>query len=205
MCGNNQAMEIKSRELFLSCDQNEMIRKFGLEADDGYLYVRVLGGRYAVDRTDGRISGGDGVGPVDHDIAMAIYDLLTYTAGQSDCPGISGKWVTLSTLGGLVGAGHEKKLHRPELLKPFEGKVSELRKAGELLGGTPLKKGDVSFRFPVFDCLPMVFEYWDADDEFPANVQFLWDGNADRIVHFEILYYLTAYVERRLAELVEAD
>ena len=203
MCGNHDVMAEESRKHLLTLDQEELIRKYGLEANENYMYIRVFNRPYQIDRQTGSISCRDSAVPAPHNITMAIYDMLCYSEDLKDLPPLSGNWVTLSQLGGLVGAGHAKKLHEPEVLKPFYDKVPEMNKACEDLGGQRQKGGDVSYKLPVFDFFPMWFQYWDADDEFPANIQFLWDKNALQFLHFEIVHHLTAYLEQYLTDAVK--
>ena len=40
------------------------------------------------------------------------------------------------------------------------------------LGGTPGSRGDVSLRIPVFEFFPTELRFWEADEEFPAQLQF---------------------------------
>ncbi len=203
MCGNHDVMAEEAREKLLTLDQEDLIRKYHLEADDKNLYLRVFHKPYQIDRQTGHIRGRDCAVPAPHNIAMAIYDMLCYSEDRKELPPLSGSWVTLSQLGGLVGAGHAKKLHAPEALKPFYDKVPELNQICRDLGGEEQRGGDVSYRIPVFDFFPLWFQYWDADDEFPANIQFLWDKNSLYYLHFEILYHLTLYLEDYLADAVK--
>ena len=39
-----------------------------------------------------------------------------------------------------------------------------------------------------------------ADDEFPAQLQFLWDSGALRFVHYETIFYIMGHVLNRLEE-----
>ncbi|MDO4621732.1 MAG: DUF3786 domain-containing protein [Eubacteriales bacterium] len=202
MCGNADTMTETSRQLFLTLDQEQLIQKFSLDADEENIYISFLGQTYAVNRVLGNVVIPGSFQPLPVDVVMAIYNVLTHSAEVQELPVLSGTWYTLNQLGGLLAAGHTAKLQTPEVLKPFEGKVDELRKVCEDMGGIPAKGGDVSYQLPVFPFLPMWFQYWDADDEFPASVQFLWDKDAEKLLHFEILHHTTAYIESLLANLV---
>jgi len=202
MCGNFDAMAEESRKAFLERDQEKLIRKYHLENDENALYIRMLGQEYAVDRRIGTITQRGTMKPAEHDLTMAAYDLFCYSDASSVLPEIDGGWETLAQLGGIVGAGHVRKLQQSDVIRPFAGRTDEIRKACEAMGGAPCKGGDVSYLLPVFPFLKLWFQYWDADEEFPASIQFLWDKNALEILHYEILFYTSKFVEEKIKELI---
>ena len=203
MCGNHDAMAEASRAAFLDCDQELLISKFNLDCDEDYLYIRVLNTCWQVDRRDGFITLKGSSEKAPHDIKMAIYDLFCYHADSPDLPPLSGEWKSVADLGGILGAGHAKRLYTDEIIAPFAGSADRLKAACEQLGGTPVKGGDVSCLLPVFDFFPVWFQFWDADDEFPADIRFLWDSSSEQFIHYEILFYLTAYIESLLTEKIK--
>ncbi|MBE5997215.1 MAG: DUF3786 domain-containing protein [Lachnospiraceae bacterium] len=195
MCGNSDMMEETSRKEFLTCDQDMLIRKFGLESDEHFLYIRFLNDEYAVDRKFGFISPKGTAEQAPHIAKMAIYDLLCYHKDDPCLPALSGEWKSVADLGGIIGASHAKRLHSDAIVGKLAGKCDFLRSACEERGGKAQKGGDVSYLLPVFDFFPVWFQFWDADDEFPADVRFLWDANSEAFIHYEILYYVTAHIE----------
>ncbi len=205
MCGNTETMTEDSRQLFLTLDQDVLIKKFNLKSDEKFLYIHFLNEAFKIDRRQGYITEAETPMLANHDVTMAIYDMLCYSADSPTIPALSGQWETLTTLGGIIGAGHVKRLHTDEILAPFVGKVKELTDACTALGGTPQKGGDVSFQLPVFDFLPVWVQFWDADDEFPAAIQFLWDKNSLQMLHYEILFYTTSYLETKLQEMLKTE
>ncbi|MGN0362283.1 MAG: DUF3786 domain-containing protein [Bilifractor sp.] len=203
MCGNFDMMAEESRKAFLKLDQGQLIRKFHLHSDENALYISMLGQEYAVDRKTGIITQRGTMLPAEHDLTMAAYDLFCFSDESAPLPEMNGGWETLAQLGGIVGAGHVRKLQQSDAILPFAGKTDEICKACEILGGVPCKGGDVSYLLPVFPFLKLWFQYWDSDEEFPASVQFLWDKNALEILHYEILFYTSKYVEEKIKELIE--
>ena len=51
-----------------------------------------------------------------------------------------------------------------------------------------------------FDCLPVLLRFWEADEEFPAQLQLLWDRNTCRYLRYETTFYLSGEILRRLRE-----
>lgn len=202
MCGNQEAMAEKARLEFLELDQEKLIKKYSLESDDENLYINFLTVPYAINRTTGIITKKETGEAAFHDIMMAIYDMLENSKAQDELPALSGTWATLSTLGGIIGAAHVARLHTNEILAPFIDKVPEFTAVCEKLKGIKQPKGDVSYILPLFDFFPVWVQYYDADDEFPATLQFMYDSNAKSFVFFETMFYCTSYMETLFAKML---
>lgn len=113
---------------FIKYDQLEMIRKFSLQYDKDYLYLRFIGRVYRINRRTGRV-----------------------------------EWYSSA-------------------VKTF---------------------GDVSSTIPVFDFLPVMLQFWDADEEFGAVLKFMWDYNTTDFMHFETIAFATMHLIDRLKETME--
>lgn len=221
---NYAAFAEQGRQRFLLYDQEAIIRRFHLQHDSQNLYFHFLDQKLAIDRSTGKISllrnfpvpstkSRQEVFLPKMQLSMTIFDLLTRGMDPGpepavqgnkvpDPPVLSGEWVTLTQLGGIIAAGHVKKLSSNRNTNSFTGKTAALKTLCEALNGTPMKKGDVSYVLPVFTQLPVWLQFWDADDEFDAKLQFLWDRNTLQFLHYETLWYLmdllTSYLLHRL-------
>lgn len=180
---------------FLEMDQEELIRKFQLEADEEFLYIIYFSKRFRIDRKNGFITE-NGKSP-GFDTVMNIYNTFYYSAAH---PVASGN---------LVAFRQVKKVYPFEaayrrtiisrLQELFAGKTEELRKACEALGGTLLPQGDVGYVLPVFPFLNIAVLFWDKDEEFEAQANMLFDSNITDFLHEEnvvgvaadAVYYLT--------------
>ena len=87
----------------------------------------------------------------------------------------------------------------------FDKETQKLDEACRKLGGVPAGKGDVAYRIQVFPFLPVIFQFWNSDEDFDAEIQFLWDENTLQYMHFETLWYVMSHIVRRLMEEAEAD
>lgn len=180
---------------FLEMDQEELIRKFQLEADEEFLYIIYFSKKFRIDRKNGFITE-DGKSP-GFDTVMNIYNTFYYSAAH---PVASGN---------LVAFRQVKKVYPFEaayrrtiifrLQELFAGKTEELRKACEALGGTLLPQGDVGYVLPVFPFLNIAVLFWDKDEEFEAQANMLFDSEITEFMHEEnvvcvaadAVYYLT--------------
>lgn len=75
-----------------------------------------------------------------------------------------------------------------------------LRAVCSRLGQLSSIKGDLSAVIPVFDFLPVCLRFWDADEEFPASLQILYDENILDFMRFETVFYMTDHLLGRLKE-----
>ena len=180
---------------FLEMDQEELIRKFQLEADEEFLYIIYFSKRFRIDRKTGFITE-DGKSP-GFDTVMNIYNTFYYSAAH---PVASGNLVAFRQVKRVYPfeAAYRRTIIS-RLQKLFSGKTEELRKACEALGGTLLPQGDVGYVLPVFPFLNIAVLFWDKDEEFEAQANMLFDSEITEFMHEEnvvcvatdAVYYLT--------------
>ena len=194
------------RKIFLEYDQALMIRKYGLSADEGYLYLRYLGILCRIHRETGGIEEQrDGFWQECRNFStvMTIYDLLCFHKGEA-APTLAGQWCTV---GNFVVTGVTKtETFTKKYAKLFDGRLQALRTACETLGGAlqPSVAGaDLSCRFSVTAFFPVLLQFWEGDDEFQPRVLLLWDRNTDQFLHFETTFYLQGDLLERLRSCME--
>lgn len=192
--------------LFLEYDQEEMAAKYGLEHDEDYLYLTFIADRYRISRQSGAVEVLTPSGPescTDYDIVMSLYDALCYPEGT---PQLAYEWCQLNSLQATMSSPGTDTFTQ-KTANAFAGKVERLRQACQLLGGTEpaISAGaDVYCQFDVFPFFPLQFRFWDADDEFPAQIRLLWDRNALQFMHFETLYYVMGALLNKLKSVFQA-
>ena len=82
----------------------------------------------------------------------------------------------------------------------FEENPEGFRRACENLGGHPFPQGDIAYVLPLFDGLPVLVQLWFGDEEFPANLRFLWDENTPDYIRYETMWYAKGMLLKRLEE-----
>lgn len=196
---NYEITKNSMEEKFLTYNQAKMIDKFRLKTDEQYLYLRLVDQEYRVNRFTGRVEydvDGDGrFINAGYDASMTIYDVLCSSGPEAH---LSGRFVGLNALKGLVVASAPG----PELFTEdaafFAGRCPQLKKACEQLGGTEENPGDVAYRISLFDFMQVIVQFWDADEEFDAVFRVLWDENILDYMHYETTFYATSYLLERL-------
>ena len=194
------------RKIFLEFDQQLLIRKFELPADQNWIYLTYLNTPCRIHRADGRIDelvDGAWAECRNYSTVMTIYDLLCYHKG-STAPALFHQWCTVGTfvVTGVTDTGTFTK----KAASLFDGHLEALKAACEKLGGTHEKRmagADVTCRIPVTHFFPVLLQFWEGDDEFPPKVQLMWDRNADSFLHFETTFFLQGDLLERLLNLMK--
>ncbi len=199
---NYNKMAEDARKIFLSYDQAQIIDFHKLSHDDASMRLKYLNGVCDINRADATlaITKKDGQPrEVTTDDVMAIYDYLCYSLKEPAKPVMSGAWASVSDLGGVIGSYHQESLKRSAVTELFTGNLELLQKACEEIGGEKFAgSGDVSVVIPIFEEVSVVFQFWDADDEFPSNYQFMFDRQILKLMHYETVWYLMNIVEKNL-------
>lgn len=160
--------------------------------------VRFLGRRVEVDRESGAVCTEDGKA-AEFSLAMTVYD---YLAHLPNAPVASGRYVAHEQLNAVRGGtlGARLAVSREKAGAPFAGRVSALRAACLRLGGRERQGGDFSAVLPLLDELCVCLRFYDADEEFPAQLQLLWDAHTPQFLTYETTWYTTSAILDALAE-----
>lgn len=178
-------------------DLNEAAEALGLERRGQEVLVPCLGRLFAADRQGIRYADG-GQAPVNHRIVIAYY-LLHGGRGIN-----AERYVPYRELpGGADFARSLSQLVEERLARHFAGRLPELEQAARALGGRPapeLGAGDVVHHFEALPKLPLLLIFHDADQDFPARAQLLYDLTAPNFLDLECLAVLALLLVQALEE-----
>lgn len=184
-------MRDQMQKRFLTYDQKEIEGKYGFAFDDDYFYVPYLFEEWRVNRHTGVVEGSK-----DHFLhvhqgsfneTLTIFDLLC--CGKKEIV-LAGTYARTNSLKGTIkGRTIASGVHDSRAAR-YDGHVEQLKKACVSLSGKPYSPGDAAFVFHVFPFLPLVFQFWESDEEFPPVLKFMWDENVLDYLRFETLYYV---------------
>ena len=204
MLSNYEIMRNQMRGAFIKYNQERLINKFSLRADADYIYIVFLLREYRIDRKTGVVEWSeDGFTTsieADHNESMTIYDVLCYS--RDDCC-LSGKYCPVTMLQGTVTSGAVGGNLFQEAADGFTGKLTELKAVCGVLGEKLDLNGDLAVKLYPFSFLPVILQYWEADEEFPANLKFMFDENILDYMHFETIFFLMGHIVKRIQELME--
>ena len=92
-----------------------------------------------------------------------------------------------------IGSSIRDDVFTPKYEAAFSGKVNAVSQACLCLGGKLQKQlagADLTFEMPVMGDFSVLFQFWDADEEFSAKILLLWDKVSLSYLHFETTFYL---------------
>ena len=195
-----------AREIFLTYEQELLIRKYRLDADDQWIRLTYLNTPCRINRADGSIEEFRDAWAEcrNFNTVMTIYDLLCCSQGHQ-VPELNGQWCAVGTF--VVTGITETETFTKPYAALFHGRVPELERACHELGGVsqPRMAGaDMTCRIPVTDFFPVLLQFWEGDEEFSPRLLLLWDRNTTEFLRFETTFYLQGDLLERLKNRMEA-
>ena len=195
-----QAAQAKAR--FLTYDQQALTEKLRLKTDEQFLYVTMLSQPYRIHRKTGdmeRFTGSRWADGNTYEEVMTLLDLL--------CDSRADRWLSLrwKNMRDFGMQFHQNLLEdaKDPWAEKFQNDPEGFRRACLSLGGTPLPSGDIAFAIELFDGLCIAVQLWLGDEEFPPNLRFLWDENANMYIRYETMYFAKALLLERIQERME--
>ena len=191
----------QAKQHFLRYDQEKLIRKLKLKADETCLYVNFLCQLNRINRTtadfqrqvDGIWQDGNSFGEV-----MTLLDLV---CDSREDRYLSGRWKDMLSFGMMF---HRNLLNeRDPWAVKFDADPEGLRRACLAIGGEAFPQGDVAYAIELFDGLKVVVQLWQSDEEFPASLRFLWDENALMYLKYETMHFARGLILQRIKEYME--
>jgi hypothetical protein len=178
------------------CDFLEVAERLGLSLQsDGALSVNFLGREYeissrGVNPTDGK--------PVNvNNRSVLAYYALSKGAGE---PAFS--YVPVSNLTGTkIVFSSNLKWMTNSLGNTFSGDYEKFSETMSRLGGVfkgKLNSVGCSWLLEALPKIPVQVVYYDGDDEFPCEVQIMFDKNASHFMEFECLAFLEGCLVRAM-------
>lgn len=170
-----------------NCDFLEAAERLGLFLQhDGSLSVNFLGREYEINAHGVNTKDGKPV-HVNNRSVLAYY-VLSNGSGE---PAFS--YVPISNLSGTGILFTNTKWITDPLSKTFSGDYAAFSEAMCKLGGVfknKLQSGGCSWLLKVLPKILLKIIYFEEDDEFPCEVQILFDENASQFMDFERLAFL---------------
>lgn len=189
----------QAKRTFLTYDQQKLIEKLKLKADETWLYTSLLGRPYRIHRKTACIQCQIDGGWVDGNSYEEVMTLLDLVCDSREDRYLRFRWKNMRDFGHQF---HQSLLEdQPDpYAQRFAADPEGFRSACLALKGTSLETGDVSYAIELFDGLCIAIQLWLGDEEFPPRLRFLWDENAGMYLRYETMYFARALLLRRLTE-----
>lgn len=177
------------------CDFPEVARRLGMSLQpEGSLAVRFLGREYEINAS--------GVTPTDgRPVEVNYRSVLAYYALSPGEGEPAGTYVPISHLTGTIPLSSDIQWMTDPLGKRFCGEYPTFRETMGRLGAIfdgELKSGGYVWILQALPKIILRIVYHDRDNEFPCEVQILFDANASRFMEFECLAFLEGCLVRAM-------
>ena len=180
---------------FLTYDQNALITKTGVEADENYLYPVLFQQKYRLCRITGSILREDGTQAGFNEI-MTILDIL---CDSREDRSLTGQWNGMQNFGLQFHQNLLEKSKDP-FAEYFDRNPNVFHNSCRALGGEPIPGADMGYAIPVMDELKIAVQFWHSDEDFPAQVRYFWDENALQYIRYETMYFAVGHLQRLLLQ-----
>lgn len=155
---------------FLEADPVKMAELAGGRYEDGVIYLAHFNETLSVDCATGKVE------PLP---ATKLEEILVLKYLQ-EAQGMEGPGRDYLAFIQLPFGSHHIKAFKAEVTEPiakaFGGDFEEFSRIAERLGGVKAGDGDISYVLPFFPKIYVKIILWEADEEFPAASNFLFDN-----------------------------
>ena len=176
------------------CDFRESAQRLGLEYANGQIRVRFLMREYVITR--------DGVEPLDgqpvnvNNLSVLLYYVLSQGHGEPE-----NLYIPFQSIPRLTGGLNTlTRLMNAPLERYFGEDYQKFRDAALRLGGMEEEsgRGKHVWKLYVLPKIPMKIIFYEADEDFPVDIQIMLDNTAIQFLEFECLAFLVGCVVRSL-------
>lgn len=190
-----QAQDAKNR--FLTYDQNKIIEKFRLKADENYLYPVMLSSFYRLCRKTGFLERLEGETWIDANTFGEVMTLLDMLCDAKEHRFLSGRYKQQQHFGLMFHQNFAEDTKNP-LALAFDRDEAALRRACRELGAKDFPGGDYGCMIELFDGLSIGLLFWHGDEEFAPRLRWFWDENALQWIRYETMYYAVGLLQQWL-------
>ena len=196
---DNYRLQVEgAKKYFLRYDQQKLIEKLKLDADEAYLYTRMLSRDYRIHRESGAVErlNGDWTETNAHGEVMTLLDLVC-DSREDRYP--ARRWQNMSNFSAVF---HRSLMEdQADSLALFiQDNQPAFRRACQSLGGEPGPGGDISYAIPFFEELRIAIQFWEGDEEFNPRIRWLWDENALMYLKYETMWFALGMIRSRIRE-----
>ena len=170
------------------CDFREIAERLGFKyISSDKICIDFLGREYII--TPDEVTAADGEPTNVNFCNVLLYYVLSEGSGEP-----KHSFVPLPRLTGMIAGSHAitDKIMNTPLIREFGSELEKLKTAVSVLGGVyeGMARGSHSWSINVLPKIPVKLIFYEADEEFPADIQIMLDETAPRFMDFECLAFL---------------
>lgn len=178
-------------------DMAALAAKPGVKDMPGYLMTCFLGQEVRIRKADAQVTvNGE---KADFGQALSVYDWL---CDRKSYAASAGSFCSVSNLPGVYVSGKGLGMQMPALSGRIDRDPEQFRAAMAAIGAKQIPLGDLGWQLDIFPGFPMQLKFYFSDDEFPPQLNLMWDHNSLQFVRYETLYYIAGCLHGRLKSLM---
>lgn len=185
---------------FLKLDQEAAAEKLGLFCEEDAIMIPWFGNRWRIDRNTGIITDENGNIP---DVTQRLLIMHHFCFFRMDAVH-SDKWVPFRQIreAACFERAYKKSAVDP-IVEYFAGKTELFVQAARALGGTPVPYGDAGFRIYPLPQIGLTYIFYDADEEFEASCNILFESTVTWWIHPESVPTIASAATEKLIATAE--
>lgn len=189
----------QAKKLFLTYDQQELIRRCRLSFDEDFFYITFLSDLYRICRRTGDMQRQQDGAWVDGNSFGEVMTILDWLCDSRPDRWITGRWANPVSQGHYFHSGLQER-EKDGDADHFSAHPEVFRAACLALGGREMPGGDVGYAIELVDGLSIYVQLWHGDEEFASRLRFLWDENATMYLRYETTWYALPLLIRRIRQ-----
>lgn len=185
---------------FLKLDQEAAAEKLGLFCEEDAIMIPWFGNCWRIDRNTGIITDENGNIP---DVTQRLLIMHHFCFFRMDAVH-SDKWVPFRQIreAACFERAYKKSAVAP-IVEYFAGKTELFAQAARALGGTPVPYGDAGFRIYPLPQIGLTYIFYDADEEFEASCNILFESTVTWWIHPESVPTIASAATEKLIATAE--
>jgi len=195
---NYRIQAAQAKKLFLTYDQQELIRRCRLRCDEDYLYTDLLSEPYRIHRRTGDMERLHEGSWVDGNSFGEVMTILDWICDSKPDRFVTGRWINIVTHGHYFHRELQEKADPDALL--FDREPEAFARACEAMKGEKLPGADIGYAIEMIDGLRVFVQLWHGDEEFAPRLRCLWDENTQQYLRYETTWYAVGLLMKRLKE-----
>ena len=189
----------QAKQLFLTYDQEKLIKKCFLRHDEMYFYIKFLSEEYRICRQTGNMERLHQGSWIDGNSFGEVMTILDWLCDSREDRYITGRWINIVTHGHYFHRSLQEDSSDPDATL-FDQNPKGFAAACEALEGEKLPGADIGYAIELIDGLRVFVQLWHGDEEFSPRLRCLWDENTTRYIRYETTWYAVGLLMTRIKE-----
>lgn len=193
-----------AKKLFLTYDQQELIRRCRLRFDETYFYITFLSDPYRICRHTGHMERQYWGRWIDGNSFGEVMTILDWLCDSRQDRYISGRWINVVSHGHYFHSNLQEEGEASNAAL-FSANPEAFIKACRELDGQEMSGADIGYAIELVDGLRIFLQLWHGDEEFAPRLRCLWDENTKMYLRYETTWYALPLLMARIRERMDEN